>query len=75
MGELMGDDRVESGAVVHKEHPDVGVFISQVTEGGVKSGGDGVRGRPVACIGIPQRICGDWNAALNVGQYHSRSML
>lgn len=73
MGELMGDDRVESGVVVHKEHPDVGVFISQVTEGDVKSGG--VRGRPVACIGVPLRICGDWNAALNVGQYHSLEAL
>ncbi len=33
VGELVGDDRVESGAVVHKEHPDVGVFLFQVGEG------------------------------------------
>lgn len=75
MGELMGNDCDESGVVVHKEHPDVGVFISQVTEGDVKSRGNGVRGRPVACIGIPQRICSDWNASLNVVQYHSLKAL
>lgn len=30
MGELVGDERVECGAVVNKEHPDIGVFILQV---------------------------------------------
>lgn len=29
---FVGDDRVKGGAVVHKEHPDVGVF-SIVEEG------------------------------------------
>ena len=27
MGELVGDDRVDGGAVINKEHPDVGVFV------------------------------------------------
>lgn len=39
---FVGDDRVEGGAVVHKEHPDVGVFIFQVGQGIVEEGCDGI---------------------------------
>lgn len=27
VSEFVGDDRIKSRAVVHKEHPDVGVFV------------------------------------------------
>ncbi len=37
VGEFMGDDRVEGGAVVNKEHPNVGVLIFQVREGNIQS--------------------------------------
>ena len=33
----MGDDCVEVGAVIHKEHTDAGVFIFQVGEGIVEN--------------------------------------
>ncbi len=32
----MGDDRVEGGTVVDKEHPDVGVLTFQVREGNME---------------------------------------
>lgn len=33
MGEFVGDDRVESEAVVYKESPNVRVFVFQMGEG------------------------------------------
>ncbi len=33
---------IESGAVVHKEHPDVGVFVFQVGEGIMEGSSDDV---------------------------------
>jgi len=27
MDELVGDDRIEGGVMINKEHPDVGVFV------------------------------------------------
>ena len=37
LGEFVEDDFVEGGTVVHKEHPDVGVFIFLVGEGIVEN--------------------------------------
>ena len=42
MDEFVGDDCVESGAVVYKECPNVGVFVFQVGEGIVEDGSDSV---------------------------------
>ena len=40
--EFVGDDCVESRAVVYKERPNVGVFVFQVGEGIVEDGSDSV---------------------------------
>ena len=42
VGEFVGDDSIEGRAVVHKEHPDVGVFVFQMGEGIVESSSDSV---------------------------------
>ncbi len=42
MGEFMGDDRVEGGAEVDKEHPNISVLIFQVKEGNMESNSNGV---------------------------------
>ncbi len=42
MGQFTGDDLVEGGVVVDKEHPDVGVLIFQVREGNMESSSNGV---------------------------------
>ena len=42
MGELVGDDPIEGGAIVHEQCPDVRVFISHVGEGIVENCSDSV---------------------------------
>ena len=42
VGEFVGDDCVEDGAVVHTEHTDAGVFIFQVGEGIVENRSDNI---------------------------------
>ena len=71
----MGDDCIEGGAVIHKERPDVGVFIFQMGEGIVENSSDSIRGGPVGPVGILQGVQGVWYAALNVGQHHSLKAL
>ena len=71
-GEFVGDDCVEGGAVVHKEHLDIGVFIFPVGEGIVEHSSDSAWCRPVGPAGVLQDVL---HAALNVGQHHSLKTL
>ena len=71
----MGDDCVYCGAVVHKERPDVGVFIFQVGEEIVANSSDSICGGPDGPLGVLQVVQGVWYAALNVGQNHSLKTL
>ena len=58
VNEFAGEDCIEGRPVVHKEHPDVGVFIFQVGEGVVENSSNSVLGGTFGPLGIMQGVQG-----------------